>query len=178
MKQKSLARAKQIQEKEAFVSEKLTEKDSKKSASDDLLTQKSSRTEINDKILNLERALEINEESKQKAFIIMIQHQKYLDQETARYQQIIQEIDQIIDNCDKQIETTLHEMAGQGYDKQYSMTSMSDANDGNDKVPTGSKDDTYYQFLNQDQDIEPDVTKSDDVNVVKGTMDGYQLRQN
>lgn len=65
MKYKSLAKSKEMNQNETIVSENLAEMNSKMSASgDESLPQNSIRTDINDKIINLERALEINEESK------------------------------------------------------------------------------------------------------------------
>ena len=45
------------------------------------------------KLINLERAYQLNEESKHKAYVIMIQHKKYLQNEATRFHQIIGEID-------------------------------------------------------------------------------------
>ena len=57
--------------------------------------------DIKDQISNLNRALQINEESKIQAKKLLERHSKYFNFEQNRFQQLINEIDQIIDNCDK-----------------------------------------------------------------------------
>lgn len=55
----------------------------------------------------------MNDEAKQDEKKLIERHKKFFDLERNRFIQIINELDQIIDNCDRQMEDTLHELANQ-----------------------------------------------------------------
>jgi hypothetical protein len=61
----------------------------------------------------LKQALEMNDEAKNDEKKLIDRHKKFFNLERNRFIQIINELDQIIDNCDRQMEDTLHELAQQ-----------------------------------------------------------------
>lgn len=54
----------------------------------------------------------MSEETLNQASTLCETHKKFMNTESERFNQIISEIDVILDNCDRQMETTLHELAG------------------------------------------------------------------
>lgn len=52
-------------------------------------------------LINLKQALEMNDEAKQDEKKLIERHKKFFDLERNRFIQIINELDQIIDNCDR-----------------------------------------------------------------------------
>jgi len=55
----------------------------------------------------------MNDEAKNDEKKLIDRHKKFFNLERNRFIQIINELDQIIDNCDRQMEDTLHELAQQ-----------------------------------------------------------------
>ena len=55
----------------------------------------------------------MNDEAKNDEKKLIDRHKKFFDLERNRFIQIINELDQIIDNCDRQMEDTLHELAAE-----------------------------------------------------------------
>ena len=55
----------------------------------------------------------MNDDAKNDEKKLIDRHKKHFNLERNRFIQIINELDQIIDNCDRQMEDTLHELAQQ-----------------------------------------------------------------
>ena len=86
---------KKLQAKEGTSSETMSSKESQESQQSAITGKKT-----NEQIQNLQRALEINEDSKADSKILCDQHKKFMNFESARFHQLMNEIDQIIDKCD------------------------------------------------------------------------------
>lgn len=67
----------------------------------------------------------MNDEAKNDEKKLIDRHKKFFDLERNRFIQIINELDQIIDNCDRQMEDTLHELASQAEQQNQQNTEIS-----------------------------------------------------
>ena len=87
----------------------------------------------------------MNEEDRKESSKIFDTHQIYMDDEKNRYQHIVNEIDAIIDNCDRQIEFTLHQLAG-----DESINYNADTNNDNSSQSSFLR---LTQFMNEKLDL-------------------------